>query len=122
MATYVDDMRASFGRMALCYMIVDTTNELQALADRIAVRRRWLKNPGSWREHFEIFQTKRPAALAGGAVTAWGNRGRKDERADVVHAGRQKNYLRLTVQGAPAHPATTAPPGQKPDPRGTREQ
>lgn len=63
MTVYVDDMRASFGRMKMCHMIADTDDELCTMADKIGVARRWHQG-----DHFDIALTKRGAAVANGAV------------------------------------------------------
>ena len=68
MAVYVDDMRARFGRMVMCHMLADTTEELLAMADKIAVARRWIQHPGTHREHFDICLSKRAVAVQHGAV------------------------------------------------------
>lgn len=68
MAVYVDDMRASYGRMKMCHMMADTTEELLAMVDRIGVRRRWIQNAGTPREHFDIALSKRELAVMHGAV------------------------------------------------------
>ena len=68
MAVYVDDMRASFGRMVMCHMLADTTEELLAMADRIGVQRKWLQCAGTPKEHFDIALSKRALAVKAGAV------------------------------------------------------
>lgn len=68
MTVYVDDMFADFGRMKMCHMIADTTDELMAMAERIGVQRKWIQHAGTPREHFDIATGKRDAALAAGAV------------------------------------------------------
>ena len=50
----VDDMKAPFGRMVMCHMMADTTEELLAMADKIGVDRKWLQAAGTKREHFDI--------------------------------------------------------------------
>ena len=67
MAVYVDNMRAPYGRMIMCHMIADTTEELLAMADRIGVARKWLQHPGTSREHFDIALSKRALAVQAGA-------------------------------------------------------
>ncbi|HHZ9309722.1 TPA: DUF4031 domain-containing protein [Pseudomonas aeruginosa] len=68
MAVYVDDMNATYGRMKMCHMFADTTEELLAMADKIGVHRKWLQHAGTIKEHFDICLSKKSAALAAGAV------------------------------------------------------
>lgn len=67
MGVYVDDMRAPYGRMLMCHMIGDTTEELNEMVDSIGVSRRWIQNPGTWREHYDICLAKRALAVSSGA-------------------------------------------------------
>lgn len=68
MAVYVDNMRAPFRRMIMCHMIADTTEELNAMADKIGVARKWIQYPGSSREHYDICLSARAKAVAAGAI------------------------------------------------------
>jgi hypothetical protein len=68
MSVYVDDMKAGFGRMVMCHMLADTTDELLAMADKIGVQRKWLQHAGTYREHFDIALSKRALAVQHGAV------------------------------------------------------
>lgn len=68
MSVFVDDMRAPFGRMVMCHMVADSTDELLEMADRIGVSRRWLQHAGTPKEHFDISLTKRALAVRAGAV------------------------------------------------------
>ena len=68
MTVYIDNMRASYGRMKMCHMIADTTDELLAMADKIGVARKWLQKPGQHNEHFDIALSKRRLAIAAGAI------------------------------------------------------
>lgn len=68
MSVYVDDMRSSVGRMVMCHMLADTTEELLRMADLIGVDRRWLQDAGTYREHFDIARSKRAAAVMAGAI------------------------------------------------------
>jgi hypothetical protein len=61
-------MRAPFGRMVMCHMLADTTEELVAMADKIGVDRKWIQKAGSSHEHFDIAMSKRALAVAAGAV------------------------------------------------------
>lgn len=72
MSVYVDNMRAPVGRMRMCHMLADTTEELLAMADTIGVDRRHIQHPGDPKEHFDIAQSKRALAVAAGAVFATG--------------------------------------------------
>ena len=74
---YVDDMRAQFGRMILCHMIADTSDELHAMARSIGVRRRWCQYEGMAKEHYDICLSKRAMAVESGAVEiTWKEAGR----------------------------------------------
>lgn len=67
MAVYVDDMKAPFGRMIMCHMGADTTEELLLMADKIGVARRWIQHAGTVHEHFDICMQKRVLAVTAGA-------------------------------------------------------
>lgn len=68
MTVYVDDARNRCGRMLMCHMIADRTDELLVMADRIGVARRHLQHAGTVREHCDICVAKRRLAVAAGAV------------------------------------------------------
>lgn len=68
MTVYVDDMEAPFGNMKMCHMIADTRTELDAMADRIGVARKWRQKSGTAGEHYDICMTKRRLAVTAGAV------------------------------------------------------
>ena len=68
MSVYVDDMRARYGRMIMCHMTADSTEELVAMADRIGVARKWIQKAGTPFEHFDICLAKRASAVANGAI------------------------------------------------------
>lgn len=67
MAVYVDNMRARYGRMVMCHMVADSSEELHAMADRIGVSRRWCQHAGTYREHYDICLSKRTQAIKAGA-------------------------------------------------------
>jgi len=64
MAVYVDDMRARVGWLVFSHMIADSDDELLRIADLIGVARRWHPYPGTYKNHFDICQTKRAIAIA----------------------------------------------------------
>ena len=68
MGVYVDDMQAPFGRMKMCHMLADTTEELLAMADTIGVSRHWIQHANTHREHFDICQSKKSLAIQYGAL------------------------------------------------------
>lgn len=70
MSVYVDDMKAKFGRMVMCHMWADTTEELLDMVDTIGVARKWIQYPGTPREHFDVCLSKRALAIEAGAVEA----------------------------------------------------
>lgn len=65
---YVDDMRAPYRRMVMCHMIADTRQELDEMADKIGVARKWIQNAGTYREHYDVCLEMRSKAVAAGAV------------------------------------------------------
>lgn len=68
MPVYVDDMRAPFGRMTMCHMLADTSEELISMADLIGVGKRWLQKANTPQEHFDVCLSKRALAVRFGAV------------------------------------------------------
>lgn len=68
MPTYVDDMRAQYGRMVMCHLLADTDVELHALAAQIGVARRWHQKAGTIHSHYDICLSKRAAAVRLGAI------------------------------------------------------
>lgn len=68
MSVYVDDIRATYGRMRMCHMIADSIEELLAMADRIGVARRWLQKAWTADQHFDICLAKRRLAVRSGAI------------------------------------------------------
>lgn len=67
MAVYVDNMQAPFGRLIMCHMVADTTEELNAMADAINLPRRFIQAPGTYREHYDLGLVKRAHAVRLGA-------------------------------------------------------
>jgi len=68
MAVYVDDMYAQYGRMKMSHMIADTPDELDAMADRIGVDRRWKQRAGTVFEHYDVSIGARAKAVKLGAI------------------------------------------------------
>ena len=76
MAVYVDDMfmaakvangnRSVSGRW--CHMFADSREELDAMAERIGMKRAWIQNPGTHKEHYDVTEPRRAAAIAAGAL------------------------------------------------------
>ena len=67
MTVYVDNMKQRFGRMVMSHMIADTTDELNAMVDRIGVQRRWIQGEMTHREHYDVSLGKRNLAVKFGA-------------------------------------------------------
>ena len=77
MTVYVDDMYADFGRMKMCHMIADSREELDAMADRIGVARKWIQKAGTPGEHYDVCKSARSKAVAAGATEiTWMDLGR----------------------------------------------
>ena len=68
MTVYVDEARLPLGRMLMCHMIADTHEELLRMARRIGVATRWLQHEGTAKEHLDVCQAKRAAAVRAGAI------------------------------------------------------
>lgn len=67
MSVYIDDMQAPYGRMIMCHMIADTSEELHRMAAMIGVQRKWCQKEGTHREHYDISLVKKSMALRAGA-------------------------------------------------------
>lgn len=68
---YVDNFYitgVTYGRMKMCHMIADTTEELLDMADKIGVQKKWIQHRGTANEHFDICLAKRKKAVSLGAV------------------------------------------------------
>lgn len=68
MSVYVDESVWPFGRMMMCHMVADSRAELDQMADKIGVARRWIQKPGTDREHYDICKSKRALAVQNGAI------------------------------------------------------
>lgn len=66
MAVYIDDYRATYGRMKMSHMIADTLPELHAMAEQLGLRR-WFQGHSSF-PHYDVCLTKRAEAMSLGAV------------------------------------------------------
>ena len=69
MSVYVDKAQHRYGRMLMCHMMADSTDELLAMADAIGVQRKWIQNAGTPTEHFDVCKAKRDLAIEHGAIT-----------------------------------------------------
>lgn len=67
MAVYVDDMRASYGRMKMCHMFADSLGELVEFAGRLGLAAKHIQYSGTYREHFDVCLAKRGLAISAGA-------------------------------------------------------
>ena len=113
MAVYVDDMRrpATVGSVTgrWSHLMADTSEELLAFVDRLGLSRAWIQYPGTAKEHFDVTDSVRAAALRLGAVpVAYGEAGHltlakaRGEVFDLasVRARRQAAELAAPVEGA----------------------
>lgn len=64
---YIDSFNAPLGRMLMCHMVADTTEELLEMVDKIGVQRKWIQDAGTYQEHFDICLSKKKLALQHGA-------------------------------------------------------
>ena len=64
---YVDNMYAPFGRMKMCHLEADSSEELREFAKRLGLRPEWIQHPGTWKEHFDVSMSLRARAVQMGA-------------------------------------------------------
>ena len=60
---YVDNALIPMGRMKMCHMLADSTEELMDAAKRLGLKPEWVQCPGTWKEHFDISLSKREMAV-----------------------------------------------------------
>ncbi len=68
MPVYIDNFNAPFGRMKMCHLVADTTDELLRMVDKIGAQRKWIQYPGTYNEHFDICLSKKDKAISFGAI------------------------------------------------------
>lgn len=85
MSVYVDKARNRLGRMVMCHMIADTPDELEDMARTLGLDPKWRQYAGTWKDHYDIAQSKRQVALANGA--------KEISRALLVHMLRERREL-----------------------------
>lgn len=68
MTVYVDSAFIPYRNMLMCHMIADSREELDQMADLIGVNRKWIQDPGTYREHYDIAKSKRQLAIENGAI------------------------------------------------------
>ncbi len=67
MSVYVDKAVNKYGRMIMCHMLADTTEELHVMADKIGINKKWFQGKAStW--HYDICKSKRDVAVKNGAI------------------------------------------------------
>jgi len=66
---YVDNAQIPYGRMKMCHLFGDSTEELLAMAKTIGLpKTATLQNPGQPNEHIDLSMTYRDKAIKAGAV------------------------------------------------------
>jgi hypothetical protein len=74
------------GRMKMSHMMADTTEELLAMGEAIGMRRSWLQDAGTPKEHFDVSLERRARAVALGAIEV--------TMRDMVRIHRKKRTLK----------------------------
>ena len=67
MSVYVGPAIWPKGRMKMCHMMADTTEELMNMARHLNLKPEWIQNPGGPSEHFDVGKAKRRMAIKFGA-------------------------------------------------------
>jgi hypothetical protein len=71
MSVYVDNFYVTgvtYRGMKMCHMVADTREELLQMVDKIGVKRKWIQEKDTPREHFDICLSKRKKAVNFGAI------------------------------------------------------
>jgi hypothetical protein len=74
--------------MKMCHMTADTSQELLAMADRLGLRRSWIQNRGTEKEHFDVCKSKRALAVRFGAIEL-------SKREAAIWIGERRKRFRL---------------------------
>lgn len=71
---FIDNMDWPYGRMIMNHMVsnlldaAEARNELDSMADKIGVARKWIQKAGTPDEHYDVSLAMKRAAIALGAV------------------------------------------------------
>lgn len=58
-----------------CHLTADSSEELVAFAQDIGLHPKYIQYPGTWKEHFDVTESRRKRAVAKGAVeVSWRER------------------------------------------------
>lgn len=72
LAVYVDDMRAAAviggTRSSWSHLMADSSDELAAIATRLALKPGWIQFAGTFREHYDVTENVRRRAIDQGAI------------------------------------------------------
>jgi hypothetical protein len=68
MPVYIDNAFLPFQHMRMCHLLADSREELDAMADKIGVPRKWIQFPDTPEEHYDICASKRLLAIRSGAI------------------------------------------------------
>lgn len=60
---YIDNAQNKLGRMKMCHMIADTSQELNEVAGKIGVNLKWIQKQNKPEEHFDICLSKKKIAI-----------------------------------------------------------
>jgi hypothetical protein len=68
MTVYIDQMNVAYGRMIMCHMLADNRKELDDMANKIGLNKKWIQYPGTYKEHYDICLQYKNKALKAGAI------------------------------------------------------